>query len=77
MRREDAEADPWWAAAAKGAVVLAAAFLGFALVPDRLADYLSARVSPTVRDVLLVLWWAYTFAVVTVLVVALQRARRG
>jgi hypothetical protein len=57
-------------------VVLAASFLALVIVPDRLLAFLSPRVTPTVRDLVVVAWETVAFVALCLLFVALQRARR-
>jgi hypothetical protein len=56
----------------KAFVILLLAFVGFAIIPDRLVAYLSLHVTPRVRDSLVTLWVAVYFVFLTWLFVRLQ-----
>ena len=65
----------WIAAAIRAVAMLVFAVVVFALVPERLLSFLTIRVSPTVRDALVVLWWLVALVAAFVLFVRLQRGR--
>ncbi len=69
--REPAES--WARAGVKAGTILAGAALAFAIVPDRLIAFLSLRVSPRLRDLLVVAWVAASFVALCWGLVALQR----
>ena len=62
----------WVGATIRAAVMLVTSVVVFALVPERLLTFLSIRVSPSVRDLLVVLWWAVALVATLVLFVRLQ-----
>jgi len=64
--------DSWVGAAVRAVVMLVVSVVVFALVPERLLTYLTIRVSPSVRDALVVLWWAAALVATFVLFVRLQ-----
>jgi len=57
-------------------VVLVASFLVLVIVPDRLLAFLSPRVTPGSRDLVVVAWVTIAFVALCWLFVALQRGRR-
>jgi hypothetical protein len=67
--------DMWLGAAIRAAVMLVVSVVVFALVPERLLTFLAIRVSPSVRDVLVVLWWVVALVATLVLFVRLQPRR--
>ncbi len=71
--------DTWVGAAIRAAVMLVVSVVVFALVPERLLTFLAIRVSPSVRDALVVLWWAVALVATLILFVRLQpkRTRRS
>jgi hypothetical protein len=62
----------WVAAAVRAVIMLVVSVVVFALVPERLLTYLAIRVSPSVRDALVVLWWAVALVATLALFVRLQ-----
>ena len=56
------------------AVMLLTSYLVFILIPNNLLTYLSTRVVPFTRDLLVTLWWAAAFVGTCWLFVRLQRA---
>ena len=68
-------ADPWlWLPAT--AVILALAYLGFLVVPNRLVAFLATRVGPNVRDGLVTAWVTLFFVALSGVFVAIQRRRK-
>ena len=67
----------WVGAAIRAAAMVVASVVVFALVPERLLTYLAIRVSPSVRDALVVLWWAIALAAMLALFVRLQTRRKS
>ena len=65
--------DSWAVAGAKAALLLALSIVGFVLVPDRLLVFLSTRVAPHVRDLLVVAWVVVAFVVLALLFTRVQR----
>jgi hypothetical protein len=71
-------ADPGWGRAVITAVVmLVSSFVLLALIPNMLLGYLSTRVEPWARDLLVAGCWALAFVVCCVIFVRLQPGRRG
>jgi membrane-bound metal-dependent hydrolase YbcI (DUF457 family) len=64
--------ESWGRALLCGAVVLILAIVGFGVVPDRMITYLSTRVTPIARDLLVTLWVVAFFIFLTWLYVRLQ-----
>lgn len=76
-RRDSAQAsvgtrESLGAALLKAFIILLLAFVGFAIIPDRLVAYLSLHVAPRVRDALVTLWVIVYFVFLTWLFVRLQ-----
>lgn len=67
----------WVRATALAAVMIVVSVVVFAFVPDRLLGYLTVRVAPSIRDLVVMLWWAAAFVGACALFVRLQRAERG
>ena len=67
----------WLGAAIRAVAMLVVSVVVFALVPERLLTFLTIRVSPSVRDALVVLWWAIALVATFALFVRLQRSRRS
>ena len=65
----------WLRAVALAAIMLAASYLLFVLVPNNLLSYLSLHTSPRNRDVLVTLSWVVAFVFGCWLFVRLQRTR--
>jgi hypothetical protein len=65
----------WFRAVALAAIMLAASYLLFVLVPNNLLSYLSLHTSPRNRDVLVTLFWVVAFVFGCWLFVRLQRTR--
>lgn len=66
----------WGAAALKALAMIAICFLLFVLVPNSLLGYLTTRMTPTGRDLVVTTWWLAAFVVASWIFVRLQR-RRG
>ena len=67
----------WGRASLKALAVWVCALAGFVLIPDRLITYLSLHVSPTIRDLLVVLSFVIAFLLVSWVFVRLQGRRAG
>jgi hypothetical protein len=67
----------WSVASGRAAIIVVASLLLFAIVPDRLLGYLSTRVVPRWRDLLMVVYLAAAFVVSCWLFMRLQRERAG
>jgi hypothetical protein len=65
----------WLRATGLAAVMLAASYLLFVLVPNNLLSYLSLHTSPRNRDLLVTLWWLFAFVAACWIFVRLQRSR--
>ena len=65
----------WLRATGLAAVMLAASYLLFVLVPNNLLSYLSLHTSPRNRDLLVTLWWVIAFVAACWIFVRLQRSR--
>jgi len=55
------------------AIMIVVSYLAFVLVPNSLLGYLSTRVVPTWRDLIVVAWWALAFLGCCALFMRLQR----
>ncbi len=67
----------WGAAALKALAMIAISFLVFVLVPNSLLAYLTTRMTPTGRDLVVATWWLVAFVVACWIFVRLQRRRRA
>lgn len=67
----------WGAAAFKALAMIAISFLVFVLVPNSLLGYLTTRMTPTGRDLVVATWWLAAFVVACWIFVRLQRRRRA
>jgi hypothetical protein len=67
----------WGTATVRAAVMLAASFVLFAYLPDRLLTYLAVRTTPTARDLLVSLSWVVTLVLAFWLFVRLQRTGKA
>jgi len=65
----------WGRAAVTAALLVGAAVLGFGVIPDRLVEVLTPRVSARVRDALLLVWVTAFFVVLARAFTLLQRKR--
>ncbi|MBI3648391.1 MAG: hypothetical protein HY240_06555 [Actinobacteria bacterium] len=66
----------WGSAALRAALMLVVSILGFVFIPNQLLTYLSLRVVPRERDLLVTLWWVVTLVACSWLFVRLQQGRR-
>ncbi len=62
-------------AVGKGLLLLALSILFFVFIPDRLLVWLSTRVTPRVRDTIVLLWVVVAFVVMAKVFVLVQRWR--
>ncbi len=69
----DADARSWGAAFIAAAVMVLLSFLAFVLIPNSLLGYLTTRMTPTGRDLVVVGWWTLAFLISCVVFVRLQR----
>jgi FtsH-binding integral membrane protein len=73
---QQAESGPratsWGAATLRAAIMVVYSFLVFALIPNSLLAYLTTRLTPTARDLVMVGWWVLAFVVGCVVFVRLQ-----
>ena len=67
----------WGAATLKALAMIAISFLVFVLVPNSLLGYLTTRMTPTGRDLVVATWWLAAFVVACWIFVRLQRRRRA
>lgn len=67
----------WGRASLMGLAVWVCAVAGFAVVPDQAISYLSPRVSPAIRDLLVLLVFGAALVLVSWLFVRLQNQRTG
>jgi hypothetical protein len=68
-------ATSWPRAFIAAAVMIVASFVLLVLVPNTLLGFLTTRVVPTWRDILVVAYWMVAFVVCCLLFVRLQRGR--
>jgi hypothetical protein len=74
---EHAQAGEGWVGAlVRAFVVLVASFLALVIVPNQLLAFLSPRVTPASRDLVVVAWVSVAFVGLCWLFLALQRGRR-
>jgi hypothetical protein len=65
----------WTRPAIGAAVMIVLSYVAFVFVPNTLLGYLSTRVVPTWRDLIVVAWWAMAFVACCWVFVRLQRGR--
>lgn len=66
-----------WASAVVGAaVMILVSFLVFVLIPNSLLAYLTTRMTPTGRDLVVVTWWVFAFVISCIVFVRLQHRGR-
>ncbi len=68
--------DTWGSSILKAALILILAWAGFLFVPNQLLGFLSRRVTPHARDLLVTLWVVVFFVALSVVFTALQKGRR-
>lgn len=66
----------WGRAVVTSAIMVVVSFLFFILIPNTLLGYLTTRLTPTGRDLVVAAWWAFAFALACVIFVRLQGRRR-
>jgi hypothetical protein len=69
-------AESWGRGLLKAALVLILAWGGFLFIPNKLLAYLTTRVTPHARDLLVTLWVVVFFVALSVIFVVLQKGRR-
>ena len=69
----DTRTTSWGAALLGAAAMILLSFLVFILIPNSLLAYLTTRMTPTGRDLVVVAWWALAFVASCVVFVRLQR----
>jgi hypothetical protein len=67
----------WGVASVKAVAMIAISFLVFVLVPNSLLGYLTTRMTPTGRDLVVAAWWLAAFVVACWIFVRMQRRRRA
>ena len=67
----------WGRAGVAAAVMVVLSYLFFILIPNTLLGYLTTRLTPTGRDLVVAAWWAVAFVVACVIFVRLQGRRRA
>ena len=75
--RDELAPEGWASATWKAALVLVAALVGLVVVPDRLLAFLSTRVTPRLRDLIVAAFAVLAFVLLSLAFVRLQRGRRG
>jgi formate-dependent nitrite reductase membrane component NrfD len=75
--RDEFAPEGWASATWKAALVLGVALVGLVVVPDRLLAFLSIRVTPRLRDLIVAACAVLAFVLLSFVFVRLQRARRG
>lgn len=68
--------DGWSGAASRAALILAASAVGFLVIPDRAMAFLTTRLAPGTRDVLVSLWVVVCFVLLCWAVLVVQRRQR-
>lgn len=74
--RSPGSVDTWGSSILKAALILILAWAGFLFVPNQLLGFLSQRVTPHARDLLVTLWFVFFFVALSVVFVAVQKGRR-
>ena len=67
----------WVRALIAAAIMVVLTFVTLVLVPNTLLGYLTTRVVPTWRDLIVVTWWVLAFIGCSVVFVRLQRRRNA
>ena len=67
----------WTRALIASAVMVVLTFVSLVLIPNTLLGYLTTRVVPTWRDLIVVTWWVLAFIGCAVVFVGLQRRRKA
>jgi len=63
----------WGAASLGAAAMILLSYLVFVLIPNMLLTYLTTRLTPTGRDLVVVGWWVLAFLLSCLVFVRLQR----
>lgn len=63
----------WGAASLGAAAMILLSYLVFVLIPNMLLTYLTTRLTPTGRDLVVVGWWVLAFLLSCLVFVGLQR----
>lgn len=66
----------WGRAIVTSAIMVVVSFLFFILIPNTLLGFLTTRLTPTGRDLVVAAWWVVAFVVACVIFVRLQGRRR-
>lgn len=66
-------ATSWSAAILAAAAMIVLSFLIFVLIPNSLLGYLTTRMTPTGRDLVVAGWWVASFVIGCVVFMRLQR----
>ncbi|HZD16564.1 MAG TPA: hypothetical protein VE669_00330 [Actinomycetota bacterium] len=74
--RESEHASTWARPIAAATAIVAAAYLGLAFIPDRLVAFLTTRVSPNTRDLLVTGYFVVAFLALSWAFFAAQRWER-
>ena len=75
QKRRTPSATGWNRAVTGAALMIVLSYVAFVFVPNTLLGYLSTRVVPTWRDLIVVAWWAMAFVACCWVFVRLQRGR--
>ena len=75
--RDTRASSSWGRAIALGAAILLVILVTLILIPNALLGYLSTRVTPNARDLIVVAVWLVGFVLCCVLFVRLQRRTGG
>ena len=67
----------WVRALIAAAIMVVLTFVSLVLIPNTLLGYLTTRVVPTWRDLIVVTWWVLAFIGCSVAFVRLQRRRNA
>ena len=67
----------WVRALIAAAIMVVLTFVSLVLIPNTLLGYLTTRVVPTWRDLIVVTWWVLAFIGCSVVFVRLQRRRNA
>lgn len=76
MREHVQDNRSWPAALVMATAVMLGAYLGLALIPDLLISFLTSRVSPDARDLIVTGYFVVAFLALSWAFVAAQRWRR-
>jgi uncharacterized membrane protein len=76
-RASDSSGGPWNAALLRAVAMIAFSYLAFVLIPNSILGYLTTRLRPNWRDLVVVAWWGLSFLVGCALFARMSRAGKA